>query len=79
MKLDCSKDALKNAVGLAERMVGKNLSLPVLGGILFSAQNNKLLLPVNLLVLRLRPKQEMQEQEQSVLLLQPVQVQILQA
>ena len=44
MKLDCSKDALKNAVGLAERMVGKNLSLPVLGGILFSAQNNKLLL-----------------------------------
>ncbi|MCK9351298.1 MAG: DNA polymerase III subunit beta [Candidatus Paceibacterota bacterium] len=44
MKLECSKDVLKNAVGLAERMVGKNLSLPVLGGILFSAKNNKLLL-----------------------------------
>lgn len=44
MKLECSKDALKNVVGLAERMVGKNLSLPVLGGILFIAKNNKLLL-----------------------------------
>jgi DNA polymerase-3 subunit beta len=44
MKLDCAKDALKNAVSLAERMTGKNLSLPVLGGILFSAKNNKLLL-----------------------------------
>lgn len=44
MKLECSKDALKNAVSLTERMVGKNLSLPVLGGILFSAKNNKLML-----------------------------------
>lgn len=44
MKLECSKDALKNAVQLAERMTGKNLSLPVLGGILFTAQKNKLLL-----------------------------------
>jgi DNA polymerase-3 subunit beta len=44
MKLECSKDALKNVVGLAERMVGKNLSLPVLGGILFIAKNNKLLI-----------------------------------
>ncbi|MCX6738870.1 MAG: DNA polymerase III subunit beta [Candidatus Parcubacteria bacterium] len=44
MKLDCAKDALKNVVSLAERMVGKNLSLPVLGGILFSAKNNKLTL-----------------------------------
>jgi DNA polymerase-3 subunit beta len=44
MKLECSKDVLKNAVSLSERMVGKNLSLPVLGGILFSAKNNKLLL-----------------------------------
>ncbi|MFA5830297.1 MAG: DNA polymerase III subunit beta [Candidatus Paceibacterota bacterium] len=44
MKLDCAKDALKNAVSLTERMTGKNLSLPVLGGILFSAKNNKLLL-----------------------------------
>jgi DNA polymerase-3 subunit beta len=44
MKLECSKDAIKNAVMLAERMVGKNLSLPVLGGILFIAKNNKLLI-----------------------------------
>ena len=44
MKLECSKDALKSSVGLAEKMVGKNLSLPVLGGILFVAKNNKLLL-----------------------------------
>jgi len=44
MKLDCAKDALKNAVSLTERMTGKNLSLPVLSGILFSAKNNKLLL-----------------------------------
>lgn len=44
MKIDCVKDTLKNAVSLTERMTGKNLSLPVLSGILFSAKNNKLVI-----------------------------------
>ncbi len=44
MKAECTKDALRNGVQQAERMTGKNLSLPVLGGILFSAQGNTLTL-----------------------------------
>ncbi len=44
MKAECSKDALKNAVQQAERMTGKNLSLPVLGGVLLSAEGNVLVL-----------------------------------
>lgn len=44
MKAECSKDILKNAIQQAERMTGKNLSLPVLGGILLSAQKDVLVL-----------------------------------
>jgi len=42
MKLDCTRDAIKNAIGLAEKMTGKNLSLPVLGGVLLTATKNAL-------------------------------------
>jgi DNA polymerase-3 subunit beta len=44
MKAECTKDALKNAIQLAERMTGKNLSLPVLGGILILTEGNSLVL-----------------------------------
>lgn len=44
MKAECSKDALKNAIQQAERMTGKNLSLPVLGSILFLAEDGVLVL-----------------------------------
>jgi len=44
MKVQCTKDALKNAAGQVERMAGKNLSLPVLAGILLVAENNALVL-----------------------------------
>lgn len=44
MKAECTKDALKNAVQQTERMTGKNLSLPVLGGILILTEGNSLVL-----------------------------------
>jgi DNA polymerase-3 subunit beta len=44
MKLSCSKDSLKIAIQQAERMTGKNLALPVLGGILLLAEDNSLTL-----------------------------------
>jgi len=44
MKLSCPKDTLKNAIQHAERMTGKNLSLPVLGGVLLSAEGGALLI-----------------------------------
>lgn len=44
MKAECVKDAIKNGVQQAERMTGKNLSLPVLGGILLLTQGNTLVL-----------------------------------
>ncbi len=44
MKIACNKDVLKTALQQAERMTGKNLSLPVLSGIFLSPQNNSLLL-----------------------------------
>lgn len=39
MKLECQREKLRLAVGLAERITGKNLSLPVLGYILLSARH----------------------------------------
>lgn len=44
MKVECTKDALKNGIQQSERMTGKNLSLPVLGGILLSGQGNAITL-----------------------------------
>lgn len=44
MKAECSKDTLRNGIQQAERMLGKNLSLPVLSGILLSAQGNTIVL-----------------------------------
>ncbi len=44
MKAECLKDALQDGVQLAGRIVGKNLALPVLGGVLFSAQKNTITL-----------------------------------
>lgn len=42
MKLECLKDRLKQAVVQAERVTGKNLTLPVLSSVLLEAKNNKL-------------------------------------
>jgi len=42
MKIECIKDKLKTAVIQAERLTGKNLSLPVLASILMEAKDNKL-------------------------------------
>lgn len=44
MKAECSKDTLRNSIQQAERVTGKNLSLPILSGILLSAQGNSLTL-----------------------------------
>lgn len=44
MKAECTKDTIKNGVQQVERMTGKNLSLPVLGGIFLSAEGNTLTL-----------------------------------
>jgi len=42
MKLECSVEKIKNAVFLAERITGKNLTLPVLSTILFEARGKTL-------------------------------------
>src|SRR3989344_6867105 len=42
MKLECSRDKLKEAVSLAERITGKNLSLPVLSKVFLSATERHL-------------------------------------
>ena len=44
MKLECLKDRLKQAVLQAERVTGKNLTLPVLSSVLLEAKNNKLVI-----------------------------------
>jgi DNA polymerase-3 subunit beta len=44
MKAECTKDSLRNGIQQAERMTGKNLSLPVLGGILLLFQGNTITL-----------------------------------
>lgn len=40
MKVECIKDKLKDAVSTAEKITGKNLTLPVLSSILLIAKNN---------------------------------------
>ncbi len=42
MILECSTEKLKQALGYAERMTGKNLSLPILGSLLFIASGKSL-------------------------------------
>ncbi|MFA6416247.1 MAG: DNA polymerase III subunit beta [Candidatus Paceibacterota bacterium] len=42
MKLECLKDRLRQAVLQAERVTGKNLTLPVLSSVLLEAKNSKL-------------------------------------
>lgn len=44
MKLECVREKLRDAVTSADRITGKNLSLPVLGSVLFDAQGNELVL-----------------------------------
>lgn len=44
MKLKCKKDDLKNKLSITERVTGKNMSLPILGSILFNAKNRQLIL-----------------------------------
>lgn len=42
MKLECSVEKIKNAISQAERITGKNLTLPVLNSILIIASNKSL-------------------------------------
>ena len=42
MKVICLKKHLKDAIGLCEKITGKNLSLPILGSILISGKDHKL-------------------------------------
>ena len=40
MKIECIKDKIKNAVSIAEKVTGKNLTLPILNSLLFVAKDN---------------------------------------
>lgn len=42
MKIVCVKEKIKNAVGIAEKITGRNLTLPVLGTVLVIAKGNVL-------------------------------------
>ena len=42
MRLQCIKEKIRDAVSIAERVTNKNLSLPVLGSVLLSADKNYL-------------------------------------
>ncbi len=44
MKIECSRDKLVEAIGKAEKVTGKNLTLPVLSCILFEATGKNLIL-----------------------------------
>lgn len=44
MEFEIAKESIKNYLGFAEKATGKNMSLPVLGTILFIAQKNSLTL-----------------------------------
>ncbi|MEK7650802.1 MAG: DNA polymerase III subunit beta [Patescibacteria group bacterium] len=44
MKLECQKEKLKEVIALAERMTGKNLSLPVLARVLLIAEERHLII-----------------------------------
>jgi len=43
MKVECTRDKLAHAIAGAEKITGKNLTLPVLGCILIEAKNNQLI------------------------------------
>jgi DNA polymerase-3 subunit beta len=43
MKAVCLKNHLKEAIGLCERITGKNLSLPILNNVLISSEDNRTL------------------------------------
>ena len=42
MKVECVKDKIKDAVGIAEKATGKNLTLPILSSLLFIAKDKLL-------------------------------------
>ncbi len=42
MKLECSKEKLREGVGLAEKITGKNLSLPILNSVILEAKGRSL-------------------------------------
>ena len=42
MKLECELEKIRNAISYAERITGKNLTLPVLSSILLIASNKSL-------------------------------------
>ena len=42
MKIQCAREKIKNAVSFADRITNKNMSLPILGSILLSAEKNTL-------------------------------------
>jgi DNA polymerase-3 subunit beta len=42
MKIECSVEKIKNALSIAERITGKNLTLPVLGSVLWVTENKTL-------------------------------------
>jgi DNA polymerase III subunit beta len=44
MKIECVKDRLTEAVGLAEKITGKNLTLPVLACVLLEAKDHNLII-----------------------------------
>jgi DNA polymerase III subunit beta len=44
MRIECQVEKIKNALMMADRITGKNLTLPVLGSILWVATNKKLVL-----------------------------------
>jgi DNA polymerase-3 subunit beta len=44
MKIECVKDKLYNAVSKAEKIVGKNINLPVLSCLLFETKENELII-----------------------------------
>ena len=44
MKVECVKDKIKEGVIIAERIAGRNLTLPILGGILLETGNKVLII-----------------------------------
>ena len=44
MKLECAREKLRDAIGLAEKITGKNLSLPILNSVLLDASGRNLVI-----------------------------------
>lgn len=44
MKVECLKDKLRESINVAERVVGKNLALPILSSLLLEAKDNSLII-----------------------------------